>query len=369
MHHIGMVVALQTPQGERREHRTMHTEICARIVRRSVDLEPSVARLLCLRPAMQKGFTLIELIVVLAIAAILVISLEGVVKQVTATQIAVQSKNELAREARFAMQRMTHAVLNSRRLLLPSGDDPGTDWPENIRVQTVPASPPEGSSTRATAVLAVTLPGYSDLDADGFPDADNDRDGQIDEDLSSDSTNDSASGIYAIDDGGDGVADESLSYDDDESSPDADEDTINGIDDDGDGNSDEDPSADMNGDGLPGIAGVDDDRDGQIDEGSNDDDDEDGRVDEDWYDPVVFYLNGTSLEERTPVPWDETGTDGITGRDFIVHDIADDVTLFRVERITLGGGGTMVDLTLELTNPENGTAVSLNTQVRVGGAL
>ncbi|MDH3509066.1 MAG: MSCRAMM family adhesin SdrC, partial [Gammaproteobacteria bacterium] len=215
------------------------------------------------------------------------------------------------------------------------------------------------------------LPAYSDLDFDGFPDADNDRDGQIDEDIGSDSNNDIASGIYLIDDDGDGGVDESglYYYDDDEFSAIIDEDPVDGIDDDGDGTIDEDPPADANGDGCDGLCGVDDDGDGAIDESVTSDDDEDGASDEDWYDSVVFYLNGRTLRERTPVPWDETGAGGITGRDFLTSDIAENVTRLRFERVSAPGGGLpLIDITLELTSG-SGEAVSLNRRVRVGGAL
>ena len=52
------------------------------------------------------GFTLIELLVALAIAAVLIAGLGGVMGQVAATQDAVQGKNELTRQARFAMDQM-----------------------------------------------------------------------------------------------------------------------------------------------------------------------------------------------------------------------------------------------------------------------
>ena len=78
--------------------------------------------------------------------------------------------------------------------------------------------------------------------------------------------------------------------------------------------------------------------------------------------------------QRMPVPWDTDGIsvpDGpVDGRDFIASAIAENVTRFRVERVpgTLGGV-QLVDLTLELTSPETGEMVSLQTRVRVGGAL
>jgi hypothetical protein len=282
---------------------------------------------------------------------------------------AVRDQNELTRQARFAMQRMVRSVSHSRLLLLPLNDKPATNWPENIREQTMPPTPPIGDSTLATAVLAVTLPLYVDLDADGFSDADDDRDGRIDEDLRPNKTYSQAPGIYLIDDDGDGQVDEGTAADDDESSI-INDDPINGVDDDDDNNVDEDPPPDMNGDGCSGICGVDDDGDGQVDEAAVNDDDEDGQVDEDWFNAVVFYLDNGTLMERTPVPWDESGGGGITGRDFIVEPIAENVTRFRVERVAgVAGSPQRVDLTLELTSPVTGETVSLHTQVRVGGAL
>jgi prepilin-type N-terminal cleavage/methylation domain-containing protein len=317
------------------------------------------------------GFTLIELLIALAIAAILIAGLTGVAGQVAATQDAVEDKNDLTRQAGFAMQRMVQAVSNSRLLLLPLNDVPATNWPENIREQTVPPTAPIGDSTLSTAVLSATLPEYQDLDADGFPDADDDRDGRIDEDLPADRDFDSASGIYLIDDDGDGSVDESTSNaDDDEAYSFANEDRIDGIDNDGDNNIDEDPGSDNNADGCPGVCSVDDDGDGAIDESAAADNDEDGSESDDWYNPVVFYMESGTLVERTPVPWDEDGSGGLNGRDFVTKSIAENVSRFRVERVaTVAGQDALVDLTLELTSPVTGETVSLNTRVRVGGAL
>jgi len=318
----------------------------------------------------QAGFTLVELVVATMLAALLIAGLGGVVGQVTTTRDVVQDKNELTRQARFAMDQMVRSVSHSRLLLLPQNDKPASNWLENVREETVPPTTPTDGSTKYTAVLAVTLPAYQDLDGDGFADADDDRDGLIDEDLPEDSHNDFAAGIYQIDDGGNGAVDDSWEWDDDEALFAEGEDPINGIDDDGDANVDEDPSANMNEDGCPGVCGVDDDADGGIDEGSVDDDDEDGQSDEDWYNAVVFYMDNGILKLRTPVPWDESGVGGITGRDFITSDIADNVTRFRVERVAgVAGNEQLVDITLELTSPASGEMVSLQTQVRIGGAL
>jgi len=324
-------------------------------------------------PARRHGFTYVEMLITLAIASLIIVGLTGVVSQALQSQDAVSETNKLTRDARFAMQRMLRTVASSRKLLLPLRDNPGTNWPEHIREQTVPPSAPIGDSTLATAVLAVTLPAYVDLDSDGVPDADDDKDGVIDEDLPNDNHHDFFPGIMGIDDDGDGTVDEGSGWAEDDEDGAENEDPLDGIDNDGDGSIDEDPESDNNGDGCPGSCGVDDDGDGAIDEGSDDDDDEDGNTFDDPYDPVVYYLNGGDLVERMPAPWDTDGIsvpDGpVDGRDFIESVIADNVTRFRVERLDNGNAVEVIDLTMELTSPLTGETVSLQSQVRVGGAL
>lgn len=319
--------------------------------------------------AHQHGFSLVELLVATAFAAALIAGLGVVVGLVTATRDGVQDRSELTRQARFAMDQMVRVVSHSRQLLLPLNDKPASKWPEHIREQTVPPTAPVGGSTLATAVLAVTLPAYQDLDADGFPDADDDRDGRIDEDFTRNRTYSRVPGIYLIDDDGDGQVDEGAAADDDESGT-VNDDPINGVDDDDDNNVDEDPPADINADGCPGVCGVDDDSDGSIDEGSIDDDDEDGRDNEDALNPVVFYLSSGTLMQRSPVPWDENSSGVVDGQDFINEPIAENVTRLRVERVArVAGGDQLVDITLELTSPDRGAMLSLHTRIRVGGAL
>lgn len=317
----------------------------------------------------ERGFTLVELLITATISALIVAGLGSVLNASMRSKASLEARMDLTRQASFAMERMVRVAGHSRNLLLPLADRASTTWPEHIREQTVPPSPPIGTSTLATAVLAVTLPLFSDLDFDGFPDADNDRDGRIDEDIGSDRDYDFEDGIYLLDDDGDGSVDEGFTgYDDDEFGGFSAEDPINGVDDDGDGSIDEDPPADTNGDGCAGVCGVDDDGDGNVDEGANTDDDEDGASDEDWFDPVVFFLSGSILQERTPVPWDETGAGGITGRDFLISEIASQVTRLRFERIVSAAGQPLLDITLELTGAD-GQTVNLNRRVRVGGAL
>jgi type II secretory pathway pseudopilin PulG len=320
-----------------------------------------------------RGYTYVELMMAVMLAGMLVVGLSGVVGRALETHDTVHSKTDLAREASEALQRMARTVLHSRRLILPLADNPNTDWPEHIREQTIPASPPLGSSSFATAVLAVTLPEDVDLDHDGIPDADNDRDGLIDEDIGRDNNRDGAPGIRGVDDNGDGTVDNTVAIvpegDNDEDGIGS-EDSLNGVDDDGDGSVDEDVASDYNKDLAPGLDGMDDDGDGSVDEGTNNDDDEDGKVDEDGHDTVVFYLNNGTLLERLPVPWDVSGDSLVNGVDVVTSILAEHVTRFRVERVPRKGGRyQLVDLTLELTSPATGEVIGLSTQVRVGGAL
>ncbi len=321
----------------------------------------------------QSGLSLIEMLISTAIAAVLLVAMNGILENTLQANQVTQSRNNTIQTAHYAMQRMINSLATTRQVLVPLNDKPSTDLVENIREETVPGSSPPTGSSRASAVLAVTLPMTFDLDGNGVPDADNDQDGRVDEDLPSDTTNDGEPGLRGFDDDGNGVTDFFLSPagDDDESNlATQSEDPINGLDDDGDGNVDEDPGEDMNGDGQPGISGVDDDGDGTIDEGNPEDDDEDGNDNEDWLDPLVYYLDNGNLIERIAVPWDENSSGSVDGRDYIESVLAENVTHLRFERIAKNTGdrSQRVDILLELT-PPNGEPFSITTQVRVGGAL
>lgn len=318
------------------------------------------------------GFSYVEVLLTVTITAMIMLALMGLVNTATETSDDVRARNGLTQQARFALARMVRMVSHSRRLLLPLNDNSATNWPEHIREQTVPASAPIGDSTLATAVLAITLPRDIDLDQDGVPDADNDGDGRFDEDPGADNNLDGAPGIYLIDDNGDGIADDSTDADptsDNDEDDVATEETENGLDDDGDGSIDEDLASDTNRDDVSGIVGVDDNGNGQIDEGNKNDDDEDGLNGEDWYDSVVYFLAGGNLKERLPVPWDANGDTYVNGADFSETVIAANVTRFRVERVASGNNVEMVDVTVELTDPDSGESVSLQTRVRLGGSL
>ena len=320
----------------------------------------------------QGGFTLLELLVAAVIGAMLLVGLSQLLNSSIGTENVVRERNELLRDGRFAMERMVQTTRQSRRLLLPLADNPATNWPEHIREQTVPPSPPIGDSALATAVLAVTLPSSVDLDYNGIPDADDDGDGLFDEDLPNDAHHDFYPGIMLIDDDGDGDVDDGTGWAEDDEDGLENEDPIDGVDNDGDGSIDEDAGTDTNGDGCPGICDVDDDRNGSVDGVGSDDDDESGGGFEDPYDPVVFYLEDGRLYERMPVPWNEDGISSpngpVDGRDFVTNVIAENVTLLRVERVEgVSSTAALVHLKLELTG-ESGEVVSLSADVRVGGA-
>lgn len=292
------------------------------------------------------GFTLLELLVVLAAGSLLLAGLSGVVGQSLRTWSVVSERQDLTQQARFAMDRMIAAANGTFRLLLPLPENSATGYSESVR-----------------DVLAVTLGPELDRDRDGFADADNDRDGMVDEDVSADNTNDGAAGLIGIDDDNDGSIDEGSLRDDDEDGI-SNEDAGNGLDDDGDSVVDEDLGRDMNGDSDPGVSGVDDDGDGFVDEGDRQDDDEDGSTDEDWLDPIVFFLNGTTLLERVP------NLDPVDGTDFRESVLAEGVTQFRVERLPPGPDdrALLVELTLALRSA-GGEVISLTSLVRVGGGL
>ena len=312
----------------------------------------------------QRGLSLVEVLISFTIAAVLLTGLQAMFSSATRIESAITDRAELDRQARFAMARIHAAINGTNRLILPLGDRTGSNWPENLREQTVPPSPPVGDSTLATAVLAVALPGDWDIDLDGVVDADNDGDGRIDEDWPADMTADGDNGVLFIDDDGDGSIDEGFLNRNDDEYLFSDDDRLNGVDDDNDGSIDEDTPADMNGDGQPGIAGVDDDGDGNTDEGDDADDDEDGSVDEDWLDTVVFYVQGSDLIERRSVPWDTNSDSAVTGADFVESTIAENLTHVRFERLVGSSGVLLVDVTLSLTSA-NGETVTRNRRLRV----
>lgn len=319
------------------------------------------SRLVNLSKHTHVGFTLIEVLISMAIAAMLIVSLMQIINPALDAREHSQAEISALNDARFAMQQMRNVIGKSNTLFIPKPDNPGTVWNESVR-----------------DVLAISMPHSLDRDKDGWADGNNDKDfldlnqngtrdvgepERIDEDFYDDWFNNGVSGIYGIDDNGDGTADNGQGKNDDDEDGVNNEDNINGIDDDGDGAIDEDTKKDVNDDGESGVKGVDDDLDGNIDEDNKNDNDEDGSVGEDWYDPIVFYITGTSLMQRIP------NLDPIDGTDFSDYIIAENVTAFSVER-QIGTDAKTILLNITLTvNMDNGKPKTVSALIRLGGDL
>lgn len=141
----------------------------------------------------QSGMALAELLVAAVIAALVMLSLSGVLQGVRQTEAHLSGRALLQRDARLALARMATMVEGSLRLLVPLETTSGT-----------------------RDVLAVALPAHVDRDGNGIADADNDRNGTPDDDLPADETHDGAAGVKGIDDDGDGSIDNGGSTDNDE---------------------------------------------------------------------------------------------------------------------------------------------------------
>jgi prepilin-type N-terminal cleavage/methylation domain-containing protein len=215
-----------------------------------------------MRPLGQKGLTLIELLVALAILALIAGAASALLDSALHAQGQGEARSALNQEGLTAMERMVRKVQLSTYVLIPNAH----------------------KSTRTILALS----GFVNNDNDYyfgdplFP--------RIDEDPQGDMNKDSSPGIKGIDDNGDGMVDNAATGDDDEDGL-TDEDPLDGIDNDGDGNFDEDFSLDNTGDSKAGIAGVDDDGDGDVDEGAGLDNDEDGSFGEDPLDPLLYLFD------------------------------------------------------------------------------
>ncbi len=219
-----------------------------------------------MKRAGEKGVTLVELLLGLALFALIAVAATSLLTGTTRAQNYGDEKAGLYREALLIMEKITADVRLTTYLFVPNAHAPVRN------------------------VLSYSCMINQDNDyyfGDPlFP--------RIDEDPGEDLTGEGTPGVPGVDDDGDGTIDEADNKDDDEDSSHG-EDPLDGVDNDGDGDVDEDPTSDINGDGAPGIAGMDDDGDGSVDEGNKDDDDEDGLIDEDPADPVIYTIvSGTS---------------------------------------------------------------------------
>jgi prepilin-type N-terminal cleavage/methylation domain-containing protein len=226
-----------------------------------------------MKPLNQQGLTLIELLVGMAILAMIVTAAAAALSAALTTQNQGEATLALYQEGLLAMERMVQGVQLSTYLLIPNNHTP----------------------TRDILAFSGTVNDDNDFYFEDplFP--------RIDEDPGQDMNGDGDAGIDQVDDDGDTVVDNSSFKDDDEDGT-LDEDPLDGIDNDGDGLIDEDPGDDISDDGESGFANMDDNGDGDVDEGDSDDDDEDGTEDEDPLNPVLYTYdsNTNTLQETFP---------------------------------------------------------------------
>jgi prepilin-type N-terminal cleavage/methylation domain-containing protein len=255
-----------------------------------------------------RGLTLLELLLSITIISLIAVAFVQLVAGSLDSWNHNQGKEDLLNTARLAMERMVKGVRTTTWVMMPLMISDPTD----------PGYPT--SSYYPRDILAVS--GMIDQDGDG----------RADEDTYKDINWDNKSGLQGIDDNNDGNIDNGVGQDDDEDGT-TNEDPVDGIDNDGDGRVDEDP-------GSPFYS-------------SADDDDGDGAWDEDVFDPVIYSLNGTTLNERH----EEYG--------WILDDyvIAENVAEFKVLRRRVNGN-TLIDIYLRMDNGKDSVALSTTTIAR-----
>jgi prepilin-type N-terminal cleavage/methylation domain-containing protein len=252
----------------------------------------------------ERGLTLVELLISIVIISMIAGVSTRMVGGALDSWEYNRGKEDLLNTARLAMERMVSGVRSTTWVLMPLMISDPTD----------PGYPT--SSYYPRDILA-----FSGM-------IDNDGDGLFDEDPYKDIDWNNKSGLKGIDDNNDGTVDNGFAGQDDDEDGLKNEDPIDGVDNDGDGRVDEDP--------------------GSAFYSSADNDDGDGPWDEDVFDPVIYYLNGTDLRERHD-EYNFTNSDDV---------IAENVTEFTVLRRYVNGN-TLIDIYLKL---DNGTeSVELST--------
>ena len=290
----------------------------------------------------QSGLSLIELLLSLSLAAVIMLGVSAVANtSVTAGRYSA-GRIALDTELQQALLRMRESVARTRKLMIPSPDNPATAQDESLR-----------------SVLAVTLDPLLDRDLDGWSDANNDTDFEdldgdtaqddgepqrIDEDTGNDMNADGSSGIAGIDDDGDGSIDEDNKKDDDE-----------------DGSNDEDY---LNTDTDDDLA-VGEDLGKKAVDGGDEDDDGDGATDEVWIDVVVFYVD-SDRNLRQHLPAIDAGSGIDSSADMILLSRVSELSVQRHYR--RGGLRPWVTISLTVVD-EEGNSLSRSLQAFEGSEL
>jgi hypothetical protein len=269
------------------------------------------------------GFTLVELVIAIGAMTMLLVAVGGLVHACLRAESTREDISTLYEEGFLAMERMVAGAKRCTHLLIPNNHSVTRD------------------------ILAFSESANADAD---FYFGDN-LFARVNEDLSSDMSNDAAPGIKSLDDDGDGTADEagalawSDAVNDDDEDGAFDEDWLDGKDNDADGNIDEDVSSDANADGQPGLAAFDDDADGSIDEGaggSSDDDDEDEDINEDAAEAIVYTLvpsTNTLVENKMRTMEVGVLCENVTAFTVIYHPPGCTVNPYITISLTLTGDG------------------------------
>lgn len=113
----------------------------------------------------KSGFTLVELLIAIALMALIVGALDQVAARVLSTYSAVQESQELVPQARYALERMVTLVQESDQIQTPPTSDP-----------TEVLSVSERLSDQYTNTTRIYTAG-----GDGLPDADTDANGLVNE--------------------------------------------------------------------------------------------------------------------------------------------------------------------------------------------
>ncbi len=265
----------------------------------------------------EQGLTYVELVAAMAILSLIGLLFFQAVDISLASWRQGSGKAELLNNAQRAMERMVSKVRKTTWVLLPQKDsDPGdfNAYDPNYPNRYYPRN-----------ILAMSA------------NIDNDGDGLADEDPSNDITGDGFGGIMGIDDDNDDPIDiDEKGKDDDDEAGGSNEDPIDGIDNDGDGMTDEDPADNFYKYFNCG------------NNSNNDDADETSR--EDPLDPLIYYLDGSTLMERLDVQ-------GVTQRN---SPLAENVSEYQVVRRRVDGN-TLIDIHLKLDDGRN--TVALDTTV------
>ncbi len=286
-----------------------------------------------MRTTREKGFTLVELLLVITIMGIIAGATMPLLSAMLNAHASVSARSSLYHEGLMIMGRITNGLRKTTIVAVPNGHNITRDLLAFSRLV----------NTDNDFYFGDPL----------FP--------RIDEDTG-DSYSGSGPGIVGVDEDGDGTVDEGNWKDEDEDGL-FNEEWLNGTDNDRDGNIDEGIRSNSMKNNVQGILDFDDDGDGQVDEGGGslkDDDDEDGVENEEEILFVVYVYN----------PFTDTLTEIHSDSDTGINSPAPQVVLST--QVTnfqaIYESPALIQITLELTG-EDGKVVTFAEHVYIRNVL